>query len=179
MGQFKERLNQERRDRRRAHELSRQLDEEEAREQTKTWITHWYDMPDTLLLKFYHGILQGIVNEQIKKWGLNELGRKTQWDAGSIADVRDGRDTITIGKLKGLLDFLDKPYESVEKKIIGIGSKRGIVIRNPKLPFNLNTTAGARVIAASFKDGGINEAHHYFQYTNYDRAKRDKSNLPH
>ena len=160
---------------RRAHELSRRLDIEEKSGQGGPSITHWYHLWGTLVLKFEPGLLQEFEGEALSRAGsLNELGRKLEWDPRSIAAVRDGRDTITIDKLKRLLDFLDKPYDSVEKNIIGIGSKRGIVIRNPKLPFNLNTTAGARVIAASLKDGGINVAHHYFQYTNYDRAKRDK-----
>jgi len=87
--------------------------------------------------------------------------------------IEERRDSITVGNLMKLMDVLKVSYETLTPYIRSVGSsshKEAIV--NPKFPINMENVYGARLLAASLKDGDIRSDSHFLEYTNYNPENR-------
>lgn len=88
------------------------------------------------------------------------------------------KDTITVGKLKELLDVAGIPHKEMDNFIYGIGSPGSLyAISNPRLPFDFNSEAGAIVLAAALKDGTLQDRGEqgcWFAYYNKDKKNKDR-----
>ncbi|MBU1198781.1 MAG: helix-turn-helix transcriptional regulator [Nanoarchaeota archaeon] len=68
---------------------------------------------------------------------------------------------IRIDFLLKISDFLNIPLEEIENKIVWIGNNQSHGIINPNLPFNFNSRAGARFLAAICNEGWISDGAYY------------------
>ncbi|MBO3798593.1 MAG: hypothetical protein QXO47_04210 [Thermoproteota archaeon] len=170
MGQYSRRRNAERIYERARRELSR-----ETSRKAKSRV-NWDDLSGHELLTLRHEVLQELVKEGVKKAGSRKkLERQTNITKRAIKEIlEEGRDTIAVKTLERLLDFLNEPYDSVNKDIIAIGGSRNPdAIKNPRLPFDFNTPQGATIIAAALKDGWI-DTQHRFRYANLDERNKKR-----
>ncbi|MEM2058574.1 MAG: hypothetical protein QXU11_06975 [Thermoproteota archaeon] len=120
MGQYSRRRNAERIYERARRELSR-----ETSRKAKNRV-NWDDLSGHELLTLRHEVLQELVKEGVKKAGSRKkLERQTNITKRAIKEIlEEGRDTIAVKTLERLLDFLNEPYDSVNKDIIAIGGSR-------------------------------------------------------
>lgn len=139
----------------------------------------WDELPDTLTLYVDHYELARIVNEARDIVGPEELERDGIV-SGSIQQeiVYGDKDTITVGKLKVLLDIVGIPRDEMDNFIYVIGDPESpYAINNPRLPFNFNSEAGAIVLAAALKDGTLHKKEkkgYWFAYYNKDEKNRER-----
>ncbi|MEM2945324.1 MAG: hypothetical protein QXZ17_10680 [Nitrososphaerota archaeon] len=187
MGQFNRQLNAEREYDTLSKEYSEKLAERgfidafvELREHEEVGEYHhikvtinWDELPDNLIVHLEPGVLQNLVEEATRKAGsVPALEKELSIQHSNIYKIRKGRDTISIGILKSLLDYLKIPRKKMNEHIVGIGGKRKPdQIIKPRLPFDFNSEEGAIVIAAALKDGSLCESDrtHAFLYANRDK----------
>jgi len=187
MGQFNRQLNAEREYDTFSREHSEELAEkgfidvlEELREREVEEHHHfkatinWDELSNSLIVHLEPGILQDLIEEATRKAGsIPTLEKELNVEHSIIYKMRKGRDTISIGILRSLLDYLEMPHEEMNKYIVGIGGKRKPdQIIEPILPFDFNSEEGAMVIAAALKDGSLCESDmtHAFMYANKDEG---------
>ncbi|MBO3804289.1 MAG: hypothetical protein JTT11_10570 [Candidatus Brockarchaeota archaeon] len=134
--------------------------------------TEWWQIPKTQVVTLMKGKLSELVLEAKKlvpEGSYAELA-KTLGVAPTLLRriVREGRDSMSVGRLLKLLDLLGAPYEILTPHIRSVGGKSAQAITNPKFPIDLYNPEGARLLAAALKDGDITNGDHHFDYTNYD-----------
>jgi len=132
----------------------------------------WWQIPKTQVVRLMKGKLSELVIEAKKlvpEGSYVELA-KTLGVAPTLLRriVREGRDSMSVGRLLKLLDLLGEPYDSLTPYIRSVGGKSMQAITNPKFPIDLYNPEGARLLAAALKDGDITTDSHHFDYTNYD-----------
>ncbi len=120
--------------------------------------TPWYALsPDTriYLEKGYkHELLRAAI---AKAGGEAQLRRELKDRETHLCDnylyrhLREQRESMQAGKLVAILTNLEKDLDEPNSHITAIGNKRAI--ETPNLPFSLNSTDGARIMAARYSDG--------------------------
>lgn len=117
------------------------------------WITRRWQLRDTVPVYMRGGMLRKLIRKAVKRAGSqSKLERHATLDDSCISRIPGNRqEGITVGKLRALIGFLEESYRSVEPRVEAVGSHKSIV--KPKLPFNLKTPAGARLVASALSDG--------------------------
>ncbi|WXG43473.1 MAG: helix-turn-helix transcriptional regulator [Promethearchaeati archaeon SRVP18_Atabeyarchaeia-1] len=142
--------------------------------------TPWYALPQTIAIyldkEYKHELLHAAINKAGGKTQLrNELRkRETQIAIKYLNDQLSERmDGMVANKLIPILRYLGRDLDEPNHHTAAIGNARAI--KNPKLPFNLRTPHGARIMAARYSDGSIHtpkRAGPRFEYTNKDDEQR-------
>lgn len=120
----------------------------------KTGVINLSDLPSEKVLiglknDFKKQIISRIRNDYKIKDFCNKLGVKL-----SKLYNFENNEKVTLSFLNKITKELNT--KNIEKNIEFLGTKRGnIYLKNPKLPFKLNTKEGARFISALLFDGGI------------------------
>jgi len=120
--------------------------------------TPWYALSSNTriyLEKGYkHELLQAAIN---RAGGEAELRRELKQRETHLCDnylyrhLREQREAIRVDKLIPILTNLGRDLDEPNSHITAIGHKRAI--ENPNLPFKLNNTDGARLMASRYSDG--------------------------
>jgi len=140
----------------------------------------WYELPDTVILYVDRDELVGVVKEARDIVGITGLGKENVMSGPDQREILyEGRDTITVGKLKALLDIVGIPYDEMDSLILCIGRQGDpYAINNPHLPFDFNSEAGAIVLAAALKDGTLHKEEeprgYWFAYYNKNEKNRER-----
>jgi transcriptional regulator with XRE-family HTH domain len=144
--------------------------------------TPWYALPPTTTIyldkNYKHQLLEAAINKAAGKTQLrHELEQRgTQLCIKYLNDqLHDRLDGMRADKVIPILRYLGKDLDEPNKYIAAIGDRRAI--KNPKLPFNLNTLDGTRIIAARYSDGSTHTPKHAgprFEYTNKDAEQRNR-----
>lgn len=132
------------------------------------WKRNWYQLPDGARVYLRGNQLKELVEDAVKRAGGQRALARRIGDIGGL--LHGDWEGMTVRKLKALLNFLDSDYNSVEKSVEALGG--GKAVRNPMLPFNLNSNPGARLIARALSDGSLYLRHrntHIFEYYSKDK----------
>lgn len=139
------------------------------------WVTRWWQLGDRRVIYLNGELLKEIVARSVEKAGsqnkltlrLESLGERI---SGSVFNVvlTGKQKRIAVKSLRALLSYLDRGYVTVSSKIDALGRFRAI--REPKLPFDIRTPAGVRLVARALSDGflwyrGKRFAEPHFRYT--------------
>lgn len=82
---------------------------------------------------------------------MRELERRSGVDDTVTWRIRRGNQRgVCIRHLRKILSFLECNYDLVTRRIESLGA-----VKDPRLPFNLRTLAGSRLIGRSLGDGGL------------------------
>jgi len=189
MGQYSSEHNAERRYER----LSESLGEEslidaleefrERREIEEHYVkstVDWDELPDTVIVYVDRDELVELVKEARGIVGITELGKESIMSGLDQRKILyGGRDTITVGKLKALLDIVGLPHDEMDSFIYCVGRQGDpYAINNPRLPFNFDSKEGAIVLAAALKDGTLHMEEeprgYWFAYYNKNEKNRER-----
>jgi len=123
---------------------------------------NWYDLRDLQYLYLEKNLLKKLINEGINKAGSLSMLCKRMGSTHFYTIMRKGGG-ISIKKLKKLLQYLNKDYNILNKKISEI--KKGIrySIRNPKFPIDLANEKTGSILGHLVSDG----------FLSYDRCRKD------
>ncbi|MBU1975893.1 MAG: helix-turn-helix transcriptional regulator [Nanoarchaeota archaeon] len=123
---------------------------------------------DKLPLKSNYVILKDdcfniIINGLLKKAGSTANASRITGISKSVIGryVRKENVKIRIDSLIKICEAINISLEKIEKHIIWIGNVQSRGIIHPKLPFELNSRAATRVIAAICNDGWISDGMYY------------------
>lgn len=108
---------------------------------------HWFYEPERVRVKLNEKYRLLLFNKLEKFGGPHALSRKIGCSPATICNYFKGLG-LSVGFLKKILDNLKIPYEEIEPLITEISW-----VRNPKLPFNLDTVEISSLSAAILGDG--------------------------
>ena len=121
------------------------------------WITHWFQLKDTFLLKLRGNILSEIVEKAIIKAGnLNKVCKALEMSTPSFYHLFHRKIImISVKKLKKILTFIGGKFVDYNSKIEF--TKKGTVVslKNPKFPINLHCREGAYLLGLIVSDGSL------------------------
>jgi hypothetical protein len=140
----------------------------------------WDELPDKVMLYIDHDELTSLIESVRDIMGPMGLEKEGIMSGPAQRELLyGGRDTITVGKLKALLDIVGIPHYEMNHFIYAIGEPYNpYAINNPRLPFNFDSEAGAILLAAALKDGTIHESKkfrgYWFAYYNKNEENRER-----
>jgi hypothetical protein len=144
--------------------------------------TSWYALRGTTSMYLEKNYQRELLKDAIDKavgvkalqQELDKVGAHTHRD--SIYDYWSGRaNGMFTEKLIPILRYLNRDLDEPNKHIRALG--KGEAIENPKLPFKLDTTDGARLLAARLSDGTLYTTEGRgprFSYRNNDEEQRNR-----
>jgi hypothetical protein len=126
---------------------------------------HWFFEPSEVRIKLNKKYRMFLVNELKEFGGPCILSQKIEYSPATICNFLKGLG-LSVGLLKKILNILHIPYDKAEPFVTEISW-----IKNPKLPFNLNTKEAAILSAAILGDGS-NTTRVMYKNTNPELIKR-------
>ncbi len=140
-------------------------------------VVHVWDLPEG---RVYIDLKEDFKREFliIAKGNLSwrELAKRCKISYKKLKHFKEGHKT-SLGVVYRILEYLKErnihySKREIERNINRIGGKKS-EIKEPVLPFNLNTTDGAKIIAAIIHDGGIWNKSLVPYYTNSVESKHE------
>ena len=126
---------------------------------------HWFYEPNSVRVKINKKYRLLLFNRLEKLGGPHALSRKIGCSPATICHYFKGLG-LSVGFLKKILNVLKIPYEEIEPLITEISW-----IKNPKLPFNLDT-AEASLLSAAVLGDGSNTARPMYKNTRDELIER-------
>lgn len=126
---------------------------------------HWFDEPDRVRIKLSEKYISFLVSRLKEIGGPHSLSRKIGCSPATICNYFKDLG-LSVGFLKKILDILQISYEEIEPFITEISW-----IKNPKLPFNLNTKE-ATILSAAILGDGSNTTRVMYKNTRQELIKK-------
>lgn len=124
---------------------------------------NWYDLRDRQYLYLKKGILKKLIEEGIKEVGGSTSKLQKQLNSSVPYDIyKKDMKGISIKKLKQLLTYINKEYDSINNEILEIRRGKNS-IKNPKFPINLFNKKIGSIMGNLVSDGWLS----------YDKSRKN------